>query len=201
MEYVGLENTSIFLHRKDSVWNYQFLIDYFSAPSTATKKKSIELDLKKIEIKQLSILRKDEWRGENLGLALRSLVLDADKIDLINKAIRINSINIVEPVFAIYNYPGLRPPRKPVIKPDNEPVVIDTNLIWNLGGWNMIVNNVDIKNGVFKSDRQTQRQAHYFDGSHIMFSEINSHIKNISFIKETLYWHRNFRLPPKNAVA
>jgi hypothetical protein len=187
LEYVGLENTSIFLHRKDSVWNYQFLIDYFSAPSTATKKKSIELDLKKIEIKQLSILRKDEWRGENLGLALRSLVLDADKIDLINKAIRINSINIVEPVFAIYNYPGLRPPRKPVIKPDNEPVVIDTNLLWNPGGWNMIVNDVDIKNGVFKSDRLTQRQAHYyFDGSHIMFSDINSHIKNISFIKDTL---------------
>ena len=48
LEYIGLENTRILAHRTDSVWNYQFLIDYFSSPSTKEKKKSIELDLKKI---------------------------------------------------------------------------------------------------------------------------------------------------------
>ncbi|HOA38282.1 MAG TPA: hypothetical protein PKJ36_07775, partial [Flavihumibacter sp.] len=34
LKYIGLENTLVHLHRRDSVWNYQFLIDYFSGPST-----------------------------------------------------------------------------------------------------------------------------------------------------------------------
>ena len=30
LTYIGLENTLIDLHRVDSVWNYQFLADYFA---------------------------------------------------------------------------------------------------------------------------------------------------------------------------
>ncbi len=33
LKYVGLDDAVINLNRKDSVWNYQFLIDYFSGSS------------------------------------------------------------------------------------------------------------------------------------------------------------------------
>jgi len=33
LEYIGLEDAKIKLKRSDSVWNYQFLSDYFSSPA------------------------------------------------------------------------------------------------------------------------------------------------------------------------
>ncbi len=47
LHYIGLENALVNMNRKDSVWNYQFLIDYFSSPSSGkSKNKSIEFDVK-----------------------------------------------------------------------------------------------------------------------------------------------------------
>src|SRR5215210_2972296 len=40
LKYIGLEDATVNMHRIDSVWNYQFLVDYFSAPPSAKKKKS-----------------------------------------------------------------------------------------------------------------------------------------------------------------
>src|SRR3954452_22422766 len=37
LKYIGLENANILLHRRDSVWNYQFIADYFSAPPDTSK--------------------------------------------------------------------------------------------------------------------------------------------------------------------
>lgn len=41
LEYIGLENAIINFNRTDSVWNYQFLQDYFSTPSTGKRKKQV----------------------------------------------------------------------------------------------------------------------------------------------------------------
>lgn len=43
IKYVGLDNSVVNMNRKDSVWNYQFLIDYFISPqknSSSEKKLS-----------------------------------------------------------------------------------------------------------------------------------------------------------------
>ena len=37
LKYIGLTDTYIRLYRKDSVWNYQFLADYFGSSDTASK--------------------------------------------------------------------------------------------------------------------------------------------------------------------
>lgn len=37
LKFVGLEDAKINLYRKDSVWNYQFLVDYFTPKKTAKK--------------------------------------------------------------------------------------------------------------------------------------------------------------------
>src|ERR1700733_12246371 len=54
LHYIGLENATIKLQRTDSVWNYQFLADYFSGSSDKTPKdpkdttKGLQLDLKDV---------------------------------------------------------------------------------------------------------------------------------------------------------
>ena len=39
LKYVSLSNAVVNMHRTDSVWNYQFLVDYFSSPKKTTSKK------------------------------------------------------------------------------------------------------------------------------------------------------------------
>jgi len=39
LKYVSLTNATVNMQRTDSVWNYQFLVDYFSSPKKDTLKK------------------------------------------------------------------------------------------------------------------------------------------------------------------
>ena len=58
LKYIGLDNAFINLHRTDSVWNYQFLIDYFSGPrkkKADTSSNIIALDLKVVNLKNIKI--------------------------------------------------------------------------------------------------------------------------------------------------
>ena len=54
LKYIGLEDAVIHLQRSDSIWNYKFLVDYFSSPGTKQKKGGIELNLKKSGVRQCS---------------------------------------------------------------------------------------------------------------------------------------------------
>ena len=45
LHYIELADAVIYINRADSVWNYQYLVDYFSGgSSTTSKKKGVELD-------------------------------------------------------------------------------------------------------------------------------------------------------------
>ena len=85
LKYIGLENAIVDLHRIDSVWNYQFIADYFTSPSTAKKKKEITLLLDRMDMKNVRFRQRDEWRGQDLELMVGELSLTADDINLPEK--------------------------------------------------------------------------------------------------------------------
>ncbi|WP_152616830.1 translocation/assembly module TamB domain-containing protein [Flavihumibacter solisilvae] len=185
LKYIGLEGTNIFLHRKDSVWNYQFLVDYFSGPPSAKKANPIELTLKTVDLKNIRVLQQDEWRGENLGLSLSSMHLETDKFDLHGKAISIKELAFVEPVFSIYNYDGLRPPRKR-IQNDSIPPNDPEHLRWNPGKWSLTINSLTIKNGAMRHDLENDRKPYYyFDGAHFLWGKINSKFTDVKLVNDT----------------
>ena len=93
LNYVGLSNAFVNLHRTDSVWNYQFLVDYFSGPQnkkTDTSSSNIYLDLKVLNLKNIRIWQKDEWRGENILVSANKLNVHADEFNINKNIIRIN---------------------------------------------------------------------------------------------------------------
>jgi hypothetical protein len=185
LSYISLDNASIFLHRKDSVWNYQFLVDYFSSPSTGKKKKEIELSLKKIELSNIHVTQKDEWQGEDIEGKLRNLVLDADEFNLSAKKILINKLNVDQPFFVVRNYSGLKP--KSPSKPDEFYHQSDTIQHWNTGGWQLAIKTMNIEKGELKSDKETDRLPYdYFDGLHVHFSNITGKFTNLKLSGDTL---------------
>jgi hypothetical protein len=189
LKYIGLDDAVINLNRKDSVWNYQFLVDYFSGPKSNVKdtSKPMQLNLNVLTLNRVKIWQVDEWKGQNMLASVNRLNLRADVFDLQNNIVKISSLNIDHPVFAQYDYDGRRP-EDTTSDPVNDIARDTAGLQWNSDGWQLSVKNVSIKNGGFAFEKQTERTSTpgYFDDKHIVLSAVDANFKDVQFINDTL---------------
>ena len=181
LKYIGLEDAVIKLHRTDSIWNYQFIVDYFSSPTpTSAKKKSgLVLTLKKIDFKNLHFINDDRWIGESIDTKIGSLTLNANEVDFKKGIFKLDDISIEKPVVNIQNYTALRPKR---IKK----VLVDTGYRLNPTHIFLQVNQLTINNGSFIHDANQLQASEIFDGSHLSFTKINGVFKNVLLNQDTL---------------
>lgn len=187
LKYVALDNASINLNRTDSVWNYQFLIDYFGGNNNTSTKGGIEFDIKVLQLKNLRFNQIDEWVGHDMRVAVKSLDLQADNVDVNKKQILLNTLVLEEPVFGLYDYDGNRPESLNIKQPKKVPLVPD-QFKWNNAGWVFNVNSIEVNNGIFEHQSHTDRDPFMdrFDGVHMRFGDINGKMKDIHFEKDTL---------------
>lgn len=188
LKYIRLEDAHIHLNRSDSIWNYHFIADYFSGPpKPAAEKKNISLNIRDLELENIHIVQRDEWRGEDLTAAIGSLSIEADSVDFNARILRLRSINLVKPSFTIFNYEGNRK-RAPAAEEEEEYVNDPLRLRWNTGGWDATIHSLDIADGVFKTDAQDNRDPYpYFDGRHILFSSINGNFKDCRLVQDSIF--------------
>lgn len=185
LKYVGLSQAQVSLHRTDSIWNYQFIVDYFGGGSKASAKKKIQLDIQTIQLEEISLFQRDEWRGENLGVQLKKLTLLGDDIDLDKKKIHLVKLQVDGPLFTIYNYPGRRPARAK--KPATPYVPVPGQLRWNVDNWDISIDQFQIRDGMFKSDVMTDRAPYpYFDGNHMQFNRIQGKFDQLRIYRDTI---------------
>ena len=188
LQYVSLTNTVVNMQRTDSVWNYQFLLDYFASPKkSSTKKGGIEFDIKILELHNIRFNQLDKWAGHDMTIGIKKLDLLADDINLDKKQINLNTLTFDSPEFSMFDYPGNRE-KMHIPKDTTRPDASTTAYRWNNAGWVMNVKNVRISNGVFSSGQQTARApfSDQFDGAHLRFANITGDFKNIHFEKDTL---------------
>ncbi len=188
LKHVVLDNAIININRKDSVWNYQFLVDYFSNPNkkTDTSKNVIKLDLKTVDLTHIKVWKKDEWGGQNALITFDKLNFATDVFDTKNKIIKIDELNLVHPLYSEYNYVGANP--NLIIPINNTLPQAATGLKWNPKDWLIKVKNVSIQDGAFdiQSALATPSESNIFNGGHIIVSAINGNLKNAQFVKDTL---------------
>lgn len=190
LKYVGLDNAVINLNRTDSVWNYQFLIDYFSGNSSKKRdstSNSIQLNLQQIELNRFKIWQQDKWKGTDLLVSLNSLHLNADTFDLNKNIIHVRALTLDHPLFAQYDYTGNEPDDTTTASMrDREIDTTDTK--WNTDNWKLSVDKIEINNGGLAIDKQTDRPVYTdrFDDQHIFVSSLNGTLKNLYFTDDTL---------------
>jgi hypothetical protein len=189
LKYLGLHNSLVNLNRTDSVWNYQFLIDYFSSPSNSPSgnKKGLQFDFKELDIQNIRFNKTDKWVGQDMIVSVSKASVLADSLDFTNKLFAINSIQLTNPGFSQNDYTGNRD--KLNIVTEKSAVTEEPDKYkWNNDGWVFAINNLSVNNGSFKNDKETERLPYtdQFDGQHLLFSNINGTIKNIQFTKDTL---------------
>jgi autotransporter translocation and assembly factor TamB len=186
IQYLGLENALIQTNRKDSIWNYQFLLKNLSSgnkPPKGGAAKSPRLELLKLEINDIRYISRDMWRGEDQLLRIDHLALTAKEIDLDQKKILIEKAIVEKPNFQIRQYKGFRPDS---LRPKTPPR-IKGQLYWNPEQWNIAANSIVLKNGLFASDLSNGRDPFpYFDGAHMLFSDIHGTIQGLKFMDDTL---------------
>lgn len=197
LKYVGLENALIKFQRFDSTWRQQFLFDYFSSssPQDTTKKKKagIRFDLRKLEMKNVTFVKKDAWLGDDLRVHIGHLNLDADKLSLSGNRFEVNSLVIVDPVVAINKYGRLKP--KKIRTAGDVVEEIKSAVTWNRGRTVMKIGDMKIINGTFSTDKEGKKQLAHFDGQHLLFTEINSEWSNAVFEGDTVF--SNMKLSAK----
>ena len=182
LKYIGLDDAYINLTRKDSIWNYQFLADYFSPSNPSVKKKSsLKFDLKKVDFNNVRFVQNDLWVGRKMDVRIGALQLDAEVFNLQEKAITISKLDIDRPYFEMSDFDGFRGFR---IK--KKRIRNDSALYFNAGDFMLKVNSLNIKNGTFISDNSNKPALAHFDGSHLRFEKINGSFNNFSFIKDTI---------------
>ncbi len=188
LEYIGLDDATINLKRTDSVWNYQFLIDYFSSPkSSAGKKSDFEIDFKKIEINRTQFNKIDKWNGQDMIASINKLVATTDTINFDKNVFALNELNLDKPKFFINDYNGLRP-EFTKSNLSNQLVKIPKSFKWNNDGLKLLVKSITINEGSFTSEKETARLPYSdrFDGQHLVFYSINGNIQNTVFYNDTL---------------
>jgi hypothetical protein len=183
IKYLALNDALINMKRIDSIWNYQFLIDYFSSPKKdTTQKAGIEFDLKTLEFKNVQFNKTDVWVGKNMKISIQQMELDADNIDFTKKQVDINTLDLDEPSYAEYFYPGKRPVSS--IVPDT---ATQTNKADTSASLVMNIKQLHLNNGSFSSITQGDiPEQNVFDGTYIHFSSITGDLKNLHFEKDSL---------------
>jgi hypothetical protein len=189
VKYLNIENAVIKLQKSDTLWNYQFLVNYFTPTSKQPKKNAgIEFNLKKVGLKNVLVTQKDPWRGEDMTAFVGSLDMDANQIDFTKKTVDITALNLSQPLFTLYTYQGKQiplPVKKDtiVVRPKT---LADTLLRWNPAGWTMNIASLKINNGIFKNIKQSPTPAaSYFDPNDLELSAINGQFNDVRLLKDT----------------
>lgn len=190
LNYVGLDDAIIRLNRKTPEWNYQFLIDYFGGNTTSgkTESKPLHLDARIIHLKNTRIYQEDAWVGTNMFASVKDLRIDAEKLDLNNMVLNINQIQMDHPVFAQYDYNGLRPPDIDTSNNANNGATQDSVKNNNEKSWMITVKKITINQGKVAVEKESENLPvmGQFDDSHIILSELNATIKNAVIKSDTL---------------
>ncbi len=194
LKYIGLEDAVVKLNRRDSIWNYQFLVDYFASPKNQKKKSgNIALNLKKIDLKNIHFTQNDVWVGEMMDLKLGSLLMDAENMDFAKNIFQVNEIAIDKPFFTIQQIDALRPDS---LRRHAVPVKKDRSMYLNPPNIFVQIAQIKINEGQLWVEANADAPSNIFDGEHIRLSRLNGLIKNLNFKKDTI--HASIELSAKD---
>jgi len=187
LNYISLDNGIINMKRTDSVWNYQFIVDYFASPKSSGKSGGTEFDIKEAHLSNIVFNKTDKWIGQNMLASIKKLDIKLDGIDFKKKQVIINDLYLEQPLFSLSDYNGVKPVEANLTN-ILEKIPIVSAFKWNNSGWEVQLKKLQLINGSFINEKETIRAAYTdrFDGQHLLFSSINGSIEELVFKNDTL---------------
>ncbi len=177
LKYLGINNALIKMNRTDSIWNYQYIVDYFASGNPSPTKSSKNFQIRKVEFNNIQILKKDAWRGELITVKLKELLVETHHLNFDKNIYELDNIQISEPFVDIQKFSGNRPTDYIFPKIDNS---IPENLL------QLSVKQFNIRNGILTINNNYKNPIEGFDGSHIWLTKLNIDLDNFKAHGDTL---------------
>lgn len=183
LKYIGIENAVVKMDRSDSVWNYQFIVDYFT-PETKREenRRKIVLDLKKVDLKNVLFRRFDLWEGKKVQARVGFLYVDAHNMDFVQKRFRINEINMTSPDVIMEDITALNPDVSPRLQSETG-LYFNKNNIW------VSIDSMQVRKGRFiyhKGEAYKTSADGVFDAKNINLTDLNLVAGKYLFNKDTM---------------
>ncbi len=184
-----MHKTLINVHRyKDSVWNYNFLLDYFGVnnKSTNPNTKKQEWGLRKISITKALVNYHDAWLGQKASLSMGVCWINIDSILLASKKIACNEIVLSELDILTQKIERLQPNAKTNTSLPKQASSYNATSIKDRT-WDIVVNHIDIKNSSFIHNEDALPGIYSkFDTKHIGVLNANIELKKVSLLNEVV---------------
>jgi hypothetical protein len=181
IKYIGLEDTKIFTRRKDSTWNYQFILDYFKKDTGSSK----NIDIKKIDINNIHFIEQDDWMGSKTTFSAKNILCNIKSVNLAKNILQIDQIIANQPSYSIYNFEGNPLRLKEQLNTNfKTPSPSITTSIYTSSSsisshpFQCKIADIQIIKGKFNFDDDPGKPVPYFDGAHIKISDLNAQLIN-----------------------
>lgn len=187
--YLGMKDVTVNMERQknDSTWNFQFIVDAFSNPNKS-KKATPNISLKKIELKKVHFNQVDHWKGKEMHISAKDILIQTDKISLPKHIVHVNNIQLNQPLFVQVKDKSRADSISRLIENRTNKNEEDTSdLRWNTQHWDIQIGTINLNNGAFVIAKKHHHQLKkYFDPDYIAFHNIDGTLKNTRFEKDSV---------------
>ncbi|THH41127.1 translocation/assembly module TamB domain-containing protein [Neolewinella litorea] len=136
--------------------------------------KPINLDLDRVDLRNISFIQDDSVRGQRFDVSLESGVIFLDELDLANKLVSIETAEIVHPVIRQTSIPptplSLIPELDEAIR-QQDSLLVDTNRV----SLHVLANSVEIIGGSFILNNFRKEAIEESDLSAVDFARLSTH--------------------------
>ena len=192
LKYIKLKDVHANLYRIDSVWNYQFIADFFgSGPKKKDSSGGIALHLKVVDLENVHILQSDKWKGKYLVAGVGKLHLEANQISFKKNIFDIANLVVEKPEYREFKRPGLWKAADSIAywKRRDAASLADTMpKELNPKGTIFLIKSLVIKDGnlEFYNKQRVPSDQGVFDSRDIVVTGLTGSLKNVSLVEDTL---------------
>jgi hypothetical protein len=191
LKKLQLNDAVVKMNRTDSVWNYQFIINHFTSTDTNKSSSNKDFEIKEVGIKNLRLIKDDNWRGEIITLLLEELKVTADSLLFKKNKLHFNKIALTKPYINIQKYKGTRPDNyvfpSEIEKKDTNPL-------------KLYANNVHIEEATLAINHHYGAFADGFDGAHILLSPLEVNIDNLNIEEDVFKGKLNIKAKERSGL-
>lgn len=161
--------------------NFKFFFDAMASDTSQPKKEiGFHLDATDISLKNVHFNFNKEGL-QILDVFLKNGTIKMNDINLQTGLVDVKSLELTSPVVSIVK---LGTDSTPL--PENDTAIVHLNT----KKFHLLASSIKIKDGVFSyEDHASVRDSSRFDAKHMLFSNLQSTFKDVSFIKDTIAGH------------
>lgn len=170
-------------------YNYQFIIDSLTTPSTETPPpfgQAFDINFREVRLTLLKLSLTDSVSQQSLHITLNDLSVAARKIDLLQRTVGLKSMAFDGLDIRIHDFSPLK--TSTTDTSTNQPTAQQLQAAFNPDCWMISADDLAITNATFKYDKDSRKPDNRgMDYNHLHITDINLRLRGVYVLEDTVY--------------